>query len=102
MLELALTLTHVMTPTRGRLLNTLECLLQKGINQAVEYDENHIDFPMAGEHMANYSKKWMLHSLVWAFAGSCGWSERERYASSCSFVHHPHRFAHTSNNVPSC
>jgi dynein heavy chain 1 len=82
MLSLALTLKHIMPPTRGRLLTTLSCLLQRGIDQAIEYDENHIDFPMAGEHMSGFAKKHMLHSLLWSFAGSCGWAERTKFGEA--------------------
>eukprot|EP00562_Extubocellulus_spinifer_P009490 CAMPEP_0178491962 /NCGR_PEP_ID=MMETSP0696-20121128/11685_1 /TAXON_ID=265572 /ORGANISM="Extubocellulus spinifer, Strain CCMP396" /LENGTH=4359 /DNA_ID=CAMNT_0020119857 /DNA_START=116 /DNA_END=13193 /DNA_ORIENTATION=+ len=75
-LDFALSRDHIMTPTRERLLTSLKALVVKGIQEAIEYDENHPDFPMSGEHMDNFAKRWVLHSLVWSFAGSASWAER--------------------------
>jgi len=62
-LEFSLAQDHIMTPTRDRLIESLKALLIKGIEQAIDYDENHPDFPMSGDHIDNYSKRWLLHSL---------------------------------------
>jgi len=78
-LEFSLAQDHIMNPTRERLLVSLKALLIRGIEQAIEYDENHPDFPMGGEHMENYSKRWMLHSLLWSFSGSASWSVRQKF-----------------------
>jgi dynein heavy chain 1, cytosolic len=78
-LEFSLTQPHVMPPTRDRLLQTLEALLVQGIQQAIEYDENHPDFPMTGEHMEKFAKRWLLHSLLWSFAGSASWEVRQKF-----------------------
>ena len=75
-LEFALSREHIMPPTRERLLTTLRALVVKGIHEAIEYDENHPDFPMSGDHMARFAKRWVLHSLLWSFAGSASWAER--------------------------
>jgi len=78
-LEFTLTQPHVMPPSRDRLLQTLEALLVQGMTQAIEYDENHPDFPMIGEHMEKFAKRWLLHSLMWAFAGSASWEVRRLF-----------------------
>ena len=78
-LEFALAQPHVMPPTRDRLLQTLESLLLQGIQQAIEYDENHPEFPITGEHMDKFAKRWLLHSLMWAFAGSSSWEVRQKF-----------------------
>lgn len=79
-LEFALKETHVMEPSRNRFLNTLKALLLQGLSLAVEYDENHPDFPMTGEHMEKFSKRWLLHSLMWAFCGSATWQVRKKFS----------------------
>jgi dynein heavy chain 1, cytosolic len=79
-LEFALNETHVMTPSRDRLIHTLRAMLVQGISQAIEYDENHPDFPMTGEHMENFSKRWLLHSLMWSFCGSTTWDIRKKFS----------------------
>ena len=66
-LEFALNETHVMDPSRDRLITTLRALLIQGISLCIEYDENHPDFPIAGEHLSNFAKRWMLYSLLWSF-----------------------------------
>lgn len=79
-LEFALKESHVMEPSRNRLFNSLQALLVQGISLAIEYDENHPDFPMTGEHMEKFSKQWLLHSLMWAFCGSASWDVRKKFS----------------------
>lgn len=79
-LDLALNNQHVMDPSRDRLLHTLKAMLIQGIFQAIEYDENHPDFPITGEHMEKFAKRWLLHSLVWAFCGSSPWDARKTFS----------------------
>lgn len=81
-LEFALSKKHIMDVSRGGLLKSLKSLLVKGIRLAIEYDENHPDFPMAGQHMDNFAKRWLLHSLLWSFAGSASWDVRNELADS--------------------
>ena len=78
-LEFAMGEVHVMEATRERLLNTLKSLIIQGINLAIAYDENHPDFPMTGEHMEKFAKRWLLHSLMWSFAGSASWEVRKDF-----------------------
>jgi len=75
----ALSEEHIMAPTRERLLQSFKALLIKGIEHVIEYDENHPDFPMSGEHLNNFAKRWMLHCLQWSFAGSATWSVRQKF-----------------------
>ena len=79
-LEFALAETHVMESSRERLLHTLRDLLVQGIAMAIEYDENHPDFPMTGEHMEKFAKRWLLHSLLWSFCGSASWEVRKKFS----------------------
>ena len=52
-LEFALSEDHVMDPSRDRLVITFRALLIQGISLCIEYDENHPDFPISGEHMGS-------------------------------------------------
>ena len=78
-LDFALNEKHVMDATRDRLLHTFRALLVQGIGLAISYDENHPDFPMTGEHMEKFSKRWLLHSLMWSFCGSASWDVRKKF-----------------------
>jgi dynein heavy chain 1 len=80
-LEFAMDEEHVMEAKRERLLNTFKALLTQGIGMAIAYDENHPDFPMSGDHMENFAKRWLLHALVWAFAGSASWEVRKKFGA---------------------
>jgi dynein heavy chain 1, cytosolic len=78
-LDLALAESHVMEATRERLLHSFRALMIQGIELAIEYDENHPDFPMTGDHMEKFSKRWLLHSLMWSFVGSSSWDTRIKF-----------------------
>jgi dynein heavy chain 1 len=79
-LEFALKQRHIMEPTSDRLLHTFRALLIQGIVLAIEYDENHPDFPITGEHMEKFAKRWLLHSLMWSFCGSASWDVRKSFS----------------------
>lgn len=79
-LEFALKESHVMDPSRDRLISTLRALLIQGISLCIEYDENHPDFPISGEHMEKFAKRWLLHALMWSFCGSCPWETRKKFS----------------------
>lgn len=79
-LHFSLSKTHIMDMSREGLLKSLKSLLVKGIEMAIEYDENHPDFPMSGEHIDNFAKRWLLHSLLWSFAASASWNIRSELA----------------------
>lgn len=62
--------------SREGLLRSLKALLIRGIRLAIEYDEGHPDFPMTSQHMDNFAKRWLMHSLLWSFSGSASWKIR--------------------------
>jgi len=78
-LDFAMLETHIMEPSAGRSLHTLKTLLLQGIGQAIEYDENHPDFPMTGEHMEKFARRWLLHSLMWSFVSGASWDVRKKF-----------------------
>lgn len=75
-LEFSLSQSHIMEVSREGLIKSLRSLLIKGIRLATEYDENHPDFPMTGQHMDKFAKRWLVYSLLWSFAGSAPWRIR--------------------------
>jgi len=79
-LDFALKEKHIMDPSRNRLFEAFRSSLIQGINLAIEYDENHPDFPMSGDHMEKFAKRWALHSLMWSFCGSASWEVRKRFS----------------------
>jgi dynein heavy chain 1, cytosolic len=79
-LEFAMKEKHVMEPSRDRLFQSFRALLTQGIILVIEYDENHPDFPILGEHMEKFAKRWLLHSLMWSFCGSASWEVRAKFS----------------------
>ena len=79
-LDFAMNQEHIMEAGRDRFLCTLKSLLVMGVQMAIQYDENHPDFPMSGEHMKKFSHRWLLHSLLWSFVGSAPWSARKQFS----------------------
>eukprot|EP00804_Cyclotella_cryptica_P026574 CCRYP_014010-RA/>CCRYP_014010-RA protein AED:0.03 eAED:0.03 QI:237/1/1/1/0.92/0.78/14/3696/3180 len=79
-LEFALAQPHIMKMSREGLMKSLKSLLIRGIRLAIEYDEGHPDFPMTGQHMDNFAKRWLMHSLLWSFSGSASWEIRSKLA----------------------
>ena len=80
-LDFAMNENHVMEATRERLLHTFKSLILQGIGLAIAYDENHPDFPMENEHMEKFAKRWLLHALMWSFAGSASWDVRKKFGA---------------------
>mmetsp|Transcript_17192 Transcript_17192/g.32539 ORF Transcript_17192/g.32539 Transcript_17192/m.32539 type:complete len:4250 (-) Transcript_17192:45-12794(-) len=79
-LRVALTINNVMKPTREGFFTSLKALLMKGIEMVINYNENHPDFLMSGEHMTNFAQRWFIHSLLWSFAGSAPWADRQKFS----------------------
>ena len=77
-LEFAMSGDHVMKTSQTQLFCTLRSLLIQGIILAIEYDETHPDFPISGDHLEKFAKRWVLHSLMWSFGGSSSWDTRKR------------------------
>jgi hypothetical protein len=76
---------HIMTPSRGRLLVSFFALLARGINNVVQYNDSHPDFPLAHDVLKNYMEKWIVCSIVWgecvAQSASCCCCRRRRVIS---------------------
>lgn len=86
-LELASTMTHVMEFTRMRCLEALFALIRKGIDNIIEYNENHADFPLEIGQIENFMKKWTLFSTCWGIGGSMNLSTRTDFSNQiCNFT----------------
>jgi dynein heavy chain 1 len=35
---------------------------------------------MTGEHMEKFSKRWLLHALMWSFCGGSSWEVRKKFS----------------------
>ncbi|KAI5805001.1 dynein heavy chain, N-terminal region 1-domain-containing protein [Geopyxis carbonaria] len=83
---------HIMEFTESRVLNTLFSLLNKTCRTMVEYNIQHVDFPLEDEQVESYISKKLLLALVWSFTGDCPLVDREafgRYVTGQSTVDTP-------------
>ncbi|KAJ1982313.1 dynein heavy chain [Dimargaris xerosporica] len=62
-------LNHIMDFTTIRVLATLFSLLNKSVRQILEYNAQHVDFPLAPEQVEQYMTKRLIYGLIWSFAG---------------------------------
>ena len=86
-LSFALHHTHIMTVSREQLLTPFVSLLHRGVENVIDYNETHLDFPMSGEHLEKFSQRWVLFSLCWSFTGSAGWEARRQFGDKlCNLV----------------
>ncbi|CAO3629084.1 unnamed protein product [Cunninghamella echinulata] len=68
-LSYAFTLEHIMDFTRMRVLSTFFSLLNKTVRNVLEYNAQHVDFPMTGDHLEGYITKRIIYSIIWSFSG---------------------------------
>lgn len=60
---------HIMDFTVARALGTLFSLINKTVRNIVDYDTQHVDFPLSSELVEAYVKKRLVIGIVWAFTG---------------------------------
>ncbi|KAI0132222.1 dynein heavy chain, N-terminal region 1-domain-containing protein [Xylariales sp. AK1849] len=71
--------SHIMEFTTIRCLTTLFSLLNKAVRHIIEYDAQHVDFPMDPEQIEAYIGKKLLLALVWALTGDCPLNDRKTF-----------------------
>ncbi|KAK4683210.1 dynein heavy chain [Podospora pseudoanserina] len=70
---------HIMEFTIARVLNTMFSLLNKAVRDIIEYNSQHVDFPLEPEQVENYISKKLLLALVWALTGDCPLNDRKQF-----------------------
>ncbi|XP_014790579.2 cytoplasmic dynein 1 heavy chain 1 [Octopus bimaculoides] len=68
-LEYSHSLDHIMDFTRLRALNALFSLINQGIRNVLNYNHNHLDFPMQQDQLERYVTKYLIYSLLWSMSG---------------------------------
>jgi dynein heavy chain 1 len=73
---------HIMEYTTARVLNTLFSLLNKGVRDIIEYNAQHVDFPLDPEQVESYIAKKLLLALVWSLTGDCPLEDRKNFGDA--------------------
>lgn len=83
---------HIMDYSYVRGLTTLFSLLNKGCRNILEYNVQHVDFPLELEQIESYMSKKLLVALVWSLTGDCPLGERKafgEYVTALSTIDNP-------------
>ncbi|TVY46530.1 Dynein heavy chain, cytoplasmic [Lachnellula occidentalis] len=83
-LERAEAFNHIMEFTVARVLNTLFSLLNKSVRDLIEYNAQHVDFPLDLEQVESFVGKKLLLALVWSLTGDCPLGDRKAYGDCVS------------------
>ncbi|EGX53504.1 hypothetical protein AOL_s00006g370 [Orbilia oligospora ATCC 24927] len=70
---------HIMEFTEARVLNTLFSLLNKTCRTIIEYNLQHVDFPLEDTQIESFVSKKILLTLVWSFTGDCPLTDRQAF-----------------------
>jgi dynein heavy chain 1, cytosolic len=76
-LEHAQRYNHIMEFTIARVLSTLFSLLNKCVRDIIEYNAQHVDFPLDPEQIESFVSKKLLLALVWSLTGDCPLCDRK-------------------------
>ncbi|KAI9815391.1 MAG: hypothetical protein M1826_002067 [Phylliscum demangeonii] len=75
----ASTLNHIMDFTEIRVLDTLFSLINRTCRALIEYNMQHLDFPLESEQIETFVVKKLLLAIVWSFAGDSPLSDRKAF-----------------------
>ncbi|CAG8978577.1 hypothetical protein HYALB_00010542 [Hymenoscyphus albidus] len=78
-LERAEAFNHIMEFTVARVLSTLFSLLNKSVRDVIEYNAQHVDFPLDSEQVESFIAKKLLLALVWSLTGDCPLGDRKAF-----------------------
>ncbi|TVY81803.1 Cytoplasmic dynein heavy chain [Lachnellula suecica] len=78
-LERAEGFNHIMEFTVSRVLSTLFSLLNKSVRDVIEYNSQHVDFPLDPEQVESFIGKKLLLALVWSLTGDCPLGDRKAF-----------------------
>ncbi|KAF7869712.1 hypothetical protein EAF04_004496 [Stromatinia cepivora] len=78
-LERAEGFNHIMDYTISRVLNTLFSLLNKAVRDIIEYNTQHVDFPLDPDQVESFIAKKLLLALVWSLTGDCPLGDRKSF-----------------------
>ncbi len=68
--------------TVARVLGTLFSLLNKSVRDVIEYNSQHVDFPLDPEQIESYVAKKLLLALVWSLTGDCPLGDRKSFGDA--------------------
>jgi dynein cytoplasmic 1 heavy chain len=78
-LATAMTHNHVMKRIPLRFISSMFATLKAGLVKAIDYDDNHPDFPLSEEQLAAFMSKYLVYATIWGFGGSLSLADRIKF-----------------------
>ena len=93
----SITHDHIMNVTATELVSSFSSLLQQIVMDIVEYNMEHLERPMAGEHFLSFVSNRMIEAIIWGFGGSLVGTDRIEF---CEIIRAATSFALPSDGIP--
>ena len=93
----SITHDHIMNVTATELVSSFSSLLQQIVMDIVEYNMEHLERPMAGEHFLSFVSNRMIEAIIWGFGGSLVGADRIEF---CEIIRAATSFALPSDGIP--
>lgn len=90
---------HVMHNTESRAMSTLLALMTDVCRTLIHHNTQNTMLPLSTEQIENYTRKKLLLSIIWSYAGDCVLEERQEYGGKIHQlmnVEHPVSFGSAS------
>lgn len=68
--------THIMEVTIPQLIGSFDCLIQQLVIDIIEYNMEHMDYPMKDDHLLLFVSNRMIEAAVWGIGGSLMGTDR--------------------------
>ena len=64
-----------------RVLEAMFSLVRKGIENVIDYNNDHEDFELEQDQISRFIKKWVVFASIWGIGGSMNLKERTEFAN---------------------
>lgn len=64
-----------------RVLEAMFSLVRKGIENVIDYNNDHEDFELEQDQISLFIKKWVVFASIWGIGGSMNLQERTEFAN---------------------
>ena len=88
---------HIMNVTAVELVLSFNSLLQQIVMDVIEYNMEHLELPMAGDHLLSFVSNRMIEAIIWGFGGSLVGADRIEF---CEIIRATASFSLPSDGIP--
>ena len=89
--------SHIMEITPVQLVHNFACLLKQIVLDIMDYNMEHLDFPMCGDHLQSFVVNSMVSAILWGFGSSLCDSDLMKFST---MIYSLTMFSFPSTNIP--